>query len=232
MGQSIRARSKISCKNDRDQKIIGRFRVPKTLTLKKRLSAPPFLWKSVLLCMRIKLNLFHINGFALSLALKPRFGATRKWLIIEHSWRRHAYDNGCTFFGVALLSWVILLRLRIESLSNDDGEGNEDGKKAKRFRSAKQQLSTCITFFCTFLCRCCTTTMWNCLIARFVEDVNTRQRLSFSFPELWYSLLEFNSRKICQQLMNWMSWNKCDKVWSSMNSLFKRSFRCRLRRCC
>ena len=29
-----------------------------------------------------------------------------------------------------------------------------------------------------------------------VEDVNTRQRLSFSFPEFLYSLLEFNSRKI------------------------------------
>ena len=30
--------------------------------------------------------------------------------------RRHAYDNGCTFFGVG---WVLLLRLRIETLSND-----------------------------------------------------------------------------------------------------------------
>ena len=28
-----------------------------------------------------------------------------------------------------------------------------------------------------------------------MEDVNTRQRLSFSFPELRYNLLEFNSRK-------------------------------------
>ena len=33
-----------------------------------------------------------------------------------------------------------------------------------------------------------------------MEDVNTRQRLSFSFLELQYSLKEFNSRKICQQL--------------------------------
>ena len=44
------------------------------------------------------------------------------------------------------------------------------------------------------LCRHRTTTTWNCLISRFVEDVNTRQRLSFSFPELRYSLLEFNCR--------------------------------------
>ena len=34
-----------------------------------------------------------------------------------------------------------------------------------------------------------------CLISRSVEGVNARQRPSFSFPELWYSLLEFNSRK-------------------------------------
>ena len=44
------------------------------------------------------------------------------------------------------------------------------------------------------LCRHGTTTTWKCLISRFVEDVNTRQRLSFSFPELRYSLLEFNCR--------------------------------------
>ena len=37
-------------------------------------------------------------------------------------------------------------------------------------------------------CRC-TTTTWKCLISRLVEDVNTRQRLSFSFPELSYRLL-------------------------------------------
>ena len=48
--------------------------------------------------------------------------------------------------------------------------------------------------------------------SRFVEDVNTRQRLSFSFPELWYSSLELNSKKICQQLTNRTSWNKRDNV--------------------
>ena len=57
--------------------------------------------------------------------------------------------------------------------------------------------------------------------------MNTRQRLSSSFPELWYSLLEFNSRNICQHLTNWTSWNKRDKVWSSANSFFKWRFRSR-----
>ena len=60
--------------------------------------------------------------------------------------------------------------------------------------------------FWTFLCRHCTTTTWKCLFSRFVEDVNTRQRLCFSIPELRYSLLEFSSRKNCQDLTNWMRW--------------------------
>ena len=36
--------------------------------------------------------------------------------------------------------------------------------------------------FCTFLYRRCTTT-WQCLTSRFIENGNTRQHLSFYFPE-------------------------------------------------
>ena len=104
------------------------------------------------------------------------------------------------------------------SLGNDDGDGNENGKKAK------QQLCTCITLFCTFLCRQCTTTTWKCLISRFVENVNTRQRL--------YSILEFNSRKNWQYLTNSTRWSKRDKVWSSVNSPFNWRFWSRSCRCC
>ena len=66
----------------------------------------------------------------------------------------------------------------------------------------------------------------------FCRGRNTRQQLSFPFPKLWHSLLEFNSRKICQHLMNWTSWNKCDKVWSTVNSLFKWRFHSRPCHCC
>ena len=83
------------------------------------------------------------------------------------------------------------------SSSNADGEGNEYGKKKQQ-----QQLRTCISLFCTFLSRRCTTTTQKCLISCFVEDGNTRPKLSFSFPELWYSPLEFNSKKRCQHLTN------------------------------
>ena len=87
-------------------------------------------------------------------------------------------------------------------------------------------------FFCTFLCRLCTTATWKCVNSRFVEGGNTRQPLSFSFPELWYSATEFNSKKNCQRLTNQTGWNKRDKVWSSVNSLFRWRFRFRLRRRC
>ena len=57
-------------------------------------------------------------------------------------------------------------------------------QKSNGVRLAKEKLCTCITLFYTFLCCRCMTTMWNCLIWRFVEDLNTRQWPSFSFSEL------------------------------------------------
>ena len=108
----------------------------------------------------------------------------------------------------------------------------QEREKNNVFRLAKQQLCSCIMLFCWFICRCCMITMWKSLNSRFVENVNTRRWLSFSFPELWYSLLEFNSRKICQHLKNWMSWNKCDKVWSRVNSFFKWRFHSLCCHCC
>ena len=72
-------------------------------------------------------------------------------------------------------------------------------RKHGKFRLAKQQLCTRITLFWTFLCRHCTTTTWTRLLSSFVEDVNTRQRLSFFFPEPRYSLLQLRSTKNCQK---------------------------------
>ena len=53
--------------------------------------------------------------------------------------------------------------------------------KNNRFRLAKQQLCTCITLFCTFLCRYCMTTAWTeCLFSGTVEpDVNTKNDIYF-----------------------------------------------------
>ena len=45
-------------------------------------------------------------------------------------------------------------------------------QKSNRVRLARQQLCTCITLFCAFLCRRYTSTTRNVLISRFVEDGN------------------------------------------------------------
>ena len=116
------------------------------------------------------------------------------------------------------------------SLSNDNRDGNMNGKKAIGLDWQKQQFCTCITLFCSFPCRRCTTMTWNCLISRFVEDVNRRQQPSVAFPELWYSPLESNSRQIRQHLTNLTRWNKRDEVWTRANKLFYWRFRSR-RRC-
>ena len=119
-------------------------------------------------------------------------------------------------------------RLVLGSLRNDYDDGNENGKKA--IGLDKQNNNFAITLFCTLLCRRCTSTTLNCLISRFFEDRTKRKQLSFSFPGLWCSPLESNSKKVCHHLTNWTRWNKRDKVWGSANSLFEWRFRSRRRR--
>ena len=68
-------------------------------------------------------------------------------------------------------------------------------QKSNMRRLEKQQLCTWITLFSTFLGRRCTTMTWTFLISCFVEDGNTTQQLSFSFPELSYNSFEFTPEK-------------------------------------
>ena len=140
------------------------------------------------------------------------------------------------FHRLPKLSWA-MLNFLTEDLSREeifgslhiDEDGKESGKKSiYRVRLAKQQLCTCITLFCTFLCRRCSTTKWKCLISRFVEDVNEDNDFpTLSFPEEGNTVF----LSICRHLTIWTSWNKHDKVWSSANSLFKWHFRRRCLRC-
>ena len=85
--------------------------------------------------------------------------------------------------------------LKIGNLSNDDSDGHENGQKAIGLDWQNKNLCTCITFFCTFLCRRCTTTTRNCLTSRFMQDVNKRQQFYFIFPKLRYSPLESTPEK-------------------------------------
>ena len=80
------------------------------------------------------------------------------------------------------------LYLLNRGLKKRQGRRQQGRQKGNRFRLAKQQLCTCITLFCTFPYRHCTTTTWECQISRLLEDMNTRQRLCFSFPEFRYRL--------------------------------------------
>ena len=103
------------------------------------------------------------------------------------------------------------------------------GGQGERHKSTKQQLCTNITHFCSFLCRCCTTTTWNHLVSRFREDVYTRRKFFFSYSELRYSPLEL--------LLNWNAptFDKLNEMlggWKSVNSLLKWRLRCRCRRGC
>ena len=83
-------------------------------------------------------------------------------------WRRSMLFRRRPYIVIRELKQILLRRQR-------------ERQKSNRFRLAKQQLRTWITPFCIFLCRGCTTTTWNFLFSRFVEDVNTRQQFSFSF---------------------------------------------------
>ena len=77
----------------------------------------------------------------------------------------------------------IMVSLSVTLFFSKAGDGNENGKK-KRFILEKQELCTCSTLFCTFLCHHCRTATWNSLKWRFVADVNTDQTTNFSFSLL------------------------------------------------
>ena len=111
-------------------------------------------------------------------------------------------------------------------------EVNENGKKAIGLDWQNNDSACASHVFVDFLTVTARVQRENAYwISRYVKDMNTKQRLPFSFPELRYGLLDFNSCRNCQPLTNWTRWKKRDKVWSSATSLFKWRFRNRLRRC-
>ena len=116
-----------------------------------------------------------------------------------------------TFFSFSTTTWNCLVSRFIEevigTLSEDDGDSNKNGKKgigliSKTTTLHVHHITLCVPSLHDYEVRA--------PISRFVEDVNTRQRLSFSFPVLWHSPLEFNSRQICQHLTNCTRWSKHD----------------------
>ena len=80
-------------------------------------------------------------GFFLRSRYRPR-----RWIFKSLFWR----ENVIAFFT------LLRVRARIGTLRNNDVEGNGNVKKAKNLMSKTTALR-CITLFCTFLYRPCTT---------------------------------------------------------------------------
>ena len=100
---------------------------------------------------------------------RGRSGGRRIFFFLAHSHTRRWFEKNEK--KKKTKSVYRLCNDTIGSLSNDDGDGNKNGEKSYWFKLEKQQLCTCITLFCTFLCRRRTNTRWKCLISSFVEDV-------------------------------------------------------------
>ena len=92
-------------------------------------------------------------------------------------------------------------------------------QKRNRYTVAKQQLCTCITLFCTFVCRHCTTTTWKSSKFYVFWRMWT-QESDFLSPFLNFHTVFWNSSpgKNCQ-IANRTRCNKRDKVWSNSNPL-------------
>ena len=51
---------------------------------------------------------------------------------------------------------VTMVALFLDENKTHDDDDKENGKKSNRFLLTKQHICSCITLFCTFLCRRCT----------------------------------------------------------------------------
>ena len=94
-------------------------------------------------------------------------------------------------------------------------------------RFSRQNNNFASHFFCTFLCCFCTTTMWNCLILLFREDINKRWQNFILFWNLNVVLRNSAPGRVHLHLTKQVSWNNRDKVWKNANSFWKRHFHCR-----
>ena len=120
---------------------------------------------------------------------------------------RHIADRFCAILWCSVNTYSPRRGSKIRSFSSDEGDSNENVKKAIRLQSKKKTTLQVHHSFCTFLCRRCTTTTWKCVIFRFMEVVNKRRRIFLSVSKLEYSSQEINSREIHLYLTFSTTWN-------------------------
>ena len=83
------------------------------------------------------------------------------------------------------------------------------GTKSTRFNQQSNNVARASRFFVHFFAVTARLRHKSAsLICRFVQDMSTRKWLSFSFPELRYSLKKWTPENICQNLLDWTRWNK------------------------
>ena len=95
---------------------------------------------------------------------------------------------------------TVMFEHSLESLSNDQGDVNETGKKVIGLDWQNVHHA-----FLYISLPSLHDHEGKYLISRFLEDVNPRQQLSFSFPELWYSLLQSRTSSL-RPLLCMLAW--------------------------
>lgn len=102
------------------------------------------------------------------------------------------------FSQISVLRQHFTLAAFLLSMRNDDGAGNENGKKSNRLRLVMNNISL---FLCTFLIRRCTTTTYNFLISRFqICACSGIVALEFDRIVIYYSKGSFPCRHRCFKL--------------------------------
>ena len=95
-------------------------------------------------------------------------------------------------------------------------------RRQRDCQKAKQQLCTCITLFCTFLCSPCTTTTWNDAILSLLGNGNGEAINSTISVRTRARSLLFSSKLSSLLLRNWTPWNNRKKECKDAKSTFQR----------
>ena len=131
--------------------------------------------------------------------------------------------------------------LKLSQFSNGEFELTKLRRRQQRQRqkaivlvSKKKQLCTCITLFCTFLCRPCTTTTWNDqILLLFFFFFWGRERQGHKFYHLCLdsgTAPLFSSNRNSLLSSDWVTWDNREVVLKGAKSIFQRRFHWR-RRC-
>ena len=124
----------------------------------------------------------------------------------------------CRFHKFQLSSFPCLLG----SLSNDDGDGNENENGKKSTELDKQNNNFARAFHAFLYTSLPTLHDYDVKMTNFLFWRELERKATTFFFSSWSSIQSFRIqlRKICQHLTNWTRWDKHRKVWSNANSLF------------